>query len=264
MKLAILCQEEPVFLGPFLQDVIALRPNNIVAVFITGRRSGGEKKGTFKEKWESLQSYWLILEPLGFFQSLFWRGRARVLGAWDPRSVAGTAKRWGIPVHIVSDPNGQAFFDLLRGIQPDAILNQSERMLKGTVLSIPPFGFVNRHASLLPAHRGRLASFWSHSENLPRYGTTIHRVDEGVDTGPILVQEENIGINPASPYPIVMRALCEKAPALLWKALDLLETENFKPLPNVPFDKPRKFPTLAEAKAYRALLAKRRSRSLNT
>lgn len=260
MRLAILCQEEPVFLGPFLQNVIALRPKSITAVFIAGRRSGGEKKGTLREKWDALRIYWLILEPFGFFQTLFWKGRARLLGAWDPRSVARTAKRWDIPVYVVSDPNGDAFIDLLRRIQPDAVLNQSERMLKAPVLSIPKFGFVNRHASLLPAHRGRLASFWSHADAPPRYGTTIHRVDEGVDTGPILIQEENIGINPAKPYPLILRELCQKAPALLWKALDLLETGNVQSPPNIPFDKPRKFPTLAEAKAYRALLAKRRTR----
>ena len=50
----------------------------------------------------------------------------------------------------------------LRALAPDLVLNQSERLLRREVLSIPRLGFINRHASLLPRVRGRLAGFWSH------------------------------------------------------------------------------------------------------
>jgi len=41
VRLAVLCQEEPVFLGPFLRGVIAAHPERIAAVFLAGRRSAG-------------------------------------------------------------------------------------------------------------------------------------------------------------------------------------------------------------------------------
>ncbi|HOX05775.1 MAG TPA: formyltransferase family protein [Planctomycetota bacterium] len=258
MKLAILCQEEPVFLGPFLQGVIRLHPERIAAVFLAGRRSAGEPVRTAGQRLESLRALWLIMEPRGFLGSLGLRLRSRLLGARDPRSVEGLARGLGLPVHAVGDPNGPEFHELLRRVAPDAVLNQSERLLRREVLSIPRLGFVNRHASLLPACRGRMAGFRSHAAEPPRYGLTIHAVDEGVDTGPIILQREFADVDPAWPYPRVMRHLLAGAPELFWSAMERLESPGFVPAAQIPVDEPFRFPTLSEARNYRRVLAGRR------
>jgi len=258
MRLAILCQEEPVFLGPFLRSVISLYPGRVVAVFIAGRRSAGESAGTVGERCRSLRILWNIMEPSGFFSALALRFRARLLGRRDPLSVEGLARRLGIPVHRVADPNSPSFHQLLRQLAPDAVLNQSERLLKREVLSIPRIGFINRHASLLPEFRGRMACFRSHAAESPRYGVTIHIVDEGVDTGPILLQREFADVDPRWPYPRVMRQLCKAAPELLWDSVALLEREDFSPRTQPTEGRNYAFPTLEEALQYRAQLAVRR------
>jgi methionyl-tRNA formyltransferase len=48
---------------------------------------------------------------------------------------------------------------------------------------------VNLHIALLPWNRGRNPNFWSWLENTPK-GVTIHHIDDGIDTGPVLAQEE--------------------------------------------------------------------------
>ena len=258
MKLAILCQEEPVFLGPFLAEVIRLRPEQVAAVFLAGRRSAGEKHGSPRERLDALRTFWLIMEPADFLSSLAVRLRARLLGAHDPRSVAGAARRHGIPVYRVGNPNAPEFRAQLRALPPDIVLNQSERLLKREVLSIPRLGFINRHASLLPRVRGRLAGFWSHAQEPPAYGITIHIVDEGIDTGPIVLQREFPDVNPAWSYPRVMRHVMRSAPAMLWEAVDRLGQPGFTPQPQSPVDEPRLFPTLSQARDYRRMLAARR------
>ncbi len=50
-------------------------------------------------------------------------------------------------------------------------------------------GFINTHNSLLPNNRGKHPYFWSIVEEL-KYGVTIHKVDEGIDTGDIIGQKE--------------------------------------------------------------------------
>ncbi|MBN1669540.1 MAG: hypothetical protein JXR37_00805 [Kiritimatiellae bacterium] len=258
-RLAVLCQEEPVFLGPFLCGVIRMRPEQIAAVFIAGRRGAGEKQGSMATHLGSLRIFWHIMEPHGFFAGLVLRRRAALLGARDPRSVAGTARKLGIPVHAVGNPNKPEFHALLKETGPDLVLNQSERLLKKEVLAIPRLGFINRHASLLPRARGRMAAFWSHAAEEPRYGLTIHFVDEGVDTGDIILQKEFADVDPAWPYPRVMRRIMANAPALLWEAVDLLGRADFEPRPQTPVDKPHVFPTLEEARAYRRRLRRRRA-----
>jgi len=62
-------------------------------------------------------------------------------------------------------------------------------ILKPDVLSCFPNRAINIHISLLPWNRGSDPNLWSFLENTPK-GVTIHQLDEGIDTGDILVQTE--------------------------------------------------------------------------
>jgi hypothetical protein len=258
LRVAIMCQEEPAFMAPMLQRVIKMRPDRITALLLAGRRSAGEKRGNWEQYRRSLKIAWYIWEPLGLLQSLAFQQRGKLLGARDPRSMEGLAHKLSIPVHHVSDANTPEFHELLRGLDVDLVLNQSELLLKKEVLSIPRVGFINRHASLLPEFRGRLASFWSHAAEEPRYGTTIHFVDEGIDTGKIILQREFHDIPPTWSYPRVLRDLMSRAPEMIWEAIDSLEREGFEPRENNPIDKARRFPGLKSARKYGATMARRR------
>jgi len=60
-------------------------------------------------------------------------------------------------------------------------------MLKKPLLYTPRLGFINTHPSLLPHNRGKHYNFWALVEQAP-FGVTLHCVDSGVDTGPIVAQ----------------------------------------------------------------------------
>ncbi|GAA3088848.1 methionyl-tRNA formyltransferase [Streptosporangium carneum] len=57
-----------------------------------------------------------------------------------------------------------------------------------------PRGIVNMHPSLLPYNRGRQPAVWSIIDGTPA-GVTLHMVDEGIDTGPVLAQQE-VAVHP--------------------------------------------------------------------
>lgn len=57
-----------------------------------------------------------------------------------------------------------------------------------TIAALPPV--VNVHPSLLPHYRGPSPDFWQLDDAVPTSGVTLHRIDAGVDTGPILLQAE--------------------------------------------------------------------------
>lgn len=61
-------------------------------------------------------------------------------------------------------------------------------ILPGSVLDLFPLGVFNVHPGLLPYNRGSFPNVWSIVEDTPA-GVTIHRMDEGVDTGPIVTQQ---------------------------------------------------------------------------
>lgn len=62
-------------------------------------------------------------------------------------------------------------------------------LINQQVISSTRLGFINTHPSLLPYNRGRHYNFWAIVEDVP-FGVTIHKVDEGVDTGDIVAQEQ--------------------------------------------------------------------------
>jgi folate-dependent phosphoribosylglycinamide formyltransferase PurN len=260
VRIVILCQEEPVFLGPFLREVIRRAPHRIQSVVIAGRRSAGERRGTLAETLRSLCVFWLVLEPAGFLDALWRRARSSLLGSWDPGSVEGLARALAIPVLHLASNRAAEVLPIIRELAPDVVLNQSEILLDAEILSVPRRGFLNRHASLLPAHRGRLGSFWAHADERPLHGVTIHLVDEGIDTGEILVQWEAPSVDPRWPFPKVLRYLNEQAPALFWEAIDRLERGE-APVRQRPGGgrPPARFPTLEEARRYRAVLEGRRA-----
>ncbi|MDB9822480.1 methionyl-tRNA formyltransferase [Deltaproteobacteria bacterium] len=88
----------------------------------------------------------------------------------------------------VSDSN---FCDLIKKKAPDLIIVVAfGQILTDEILMIPEWGAINIHASLLPRHRGAAPIQHSILNNETLTGLTVIRMDEGLDTGPILYQEE--------------------------------------------------------------------------
>lgn len=63
------------------------------------------------------------------------------------------------------------------------------KIIHASLISKPRHGFINTHPSFLPFNRGKHYNFWAIVENAP-FGVTLHRVDDGVDTGPIVAQKK--------------------------------------------------------------------------
>ncbi len=78
--------------------------------------------------------------------------------------------------------------DTAATIAPDLIVSYNHRhLVPPEVLAIPRFGAVNLHPAVLPYNRGAHPILWAVAEGTP-LGVTVHRMDAGLDTGPILGQ----------------------------------------------------------------------------
>ncbi len=265
MKIVIIGQEEPVYFSPFLRSIIEARPKDMAAVVIAGTRGAGSHPKTFRRKLENIYILWLILEPYGFIRNLgigVLQSFIKLLGPLglflDKRSIRAVARRYNIPIINAGDLNSPEFVEKLRQFSPDLIINQTELLLKEGILSVPKIGIINRHASLLPHFRGRLGSWWSHASYPPEYGVTIHFVDKGIDSGPIILQKKYT-LDPRFSYCQVLDSLFQDAPNLMLEALDKIQLTGFVPIVNsYQGTKTYLFPSLQEVKAYREAMKKRR------
>jgi folate-dependent phosphoribosylglycinamide formyltransferase PurN len=262
----ILYSEDPTFFSPVVRAILRLRPSDVVAVFPTGSRGAGPRVRGLWPRLVRLATLWLIWEPDGFVRELTARCAAsalRLIGRISPVadawSAQALARKLGVRVVPCADPNSEAFIQELRTLELDVLLNQTDRMLKKPLLQTPRLGVLNRHGSLLPRFRGRMASFWSHAAEHPAHGMTFHLVDEGLDTGPIVLQRP-LAVDDRASYPEVLAQHRDAAPALFWQAVELLGTPGVKLRLNAHAGTPTyKFPTFAEARTYRRMLERRRS-----
>lgn len=96
---------------------------------------------------------------------------------------------YGFPVAVCNDQNAPASIAQLREWSPDLIIFAGGNILRKQLLELPRLGVLNAHLGLLPEVRGMSTPEWSLLQRVP-VGVSIHYVDAGIDTGPILLRCE--------------------------------------------------------------------------
>ncbi len=106
-----------------------------------------------------------------------------------PSPVRQAAERLGLPVWTPENLRSPEAVERLRQLAPDVgVVVAYGEILRPNVLAIPPRGFVNVHASLLPKYRGASPVQAAILAGDRETGVTIMLMDAGMDTGPILAQ----------------------------------------------------------------------------
>lgn len=90
------------------------------------------------------------------------------------------------------------------------------------VREIPRLGAINIHGSLLPKYRGPAPVLWAIRNGDPEIGVTIHRMDDGFDTGPILAQTDGIPIEDDVSQDLLRPRINSVIPDLLRRAIELV------------------------------------------
>jgi methionyl-tRNA formyltransferase len=121
------------------------------------------------------------------------RGRGRKV---LPPPVSQVAQARGILVLQPKKLNDDVFFQDLADLRPDMMVVAAYgKILPRRVLALPPLGCFNVHASVLPAYRGPAPVRWAIINGEKTTGITIFRMDEGMDTGDVLV-DASLEIDP--------------------------------------------------------------------
>lgn len=116
------------------------------------------------------------------------RGRGRRVTA---SPVKAFAQEKAIPVYQPERLKGGEVLEKLAGFAPDLIVVVAYgKILPREVLELPPLGCINVHASLLPRYRGAAPIHWAIIRGEGVTGVTTMYIDEGMDTGDIILQEE--------------------------------------------------------------------------
>jgi methionyl-tRNA formyltransferase len=115
-------------------------------------------------------------------------------GKFDP--IKQRALQLNIPVHQQKSMKGPEVLEKFVALKADlAILAFVTQIVPPPVFNAPRFGSICFHPSLLPKYRGRSAINWALINGEAKTGISLFWVDEGIDTGPLLLQKE-VAVDP--------------------------------------------------------------------
>lgn len=145
----------------------------------------------------------------------------------DPQ-LSAIARDAGIPILHQPNVNAPESLERIKAYSADLLVSMSyDQIIRKALLDAAPLGFVNCHAGKLPFYRGRNILNWALINGEKEFGITVHFIDEGIDTGPIILQE-TIPIGANDDYSTLLIKAQERCGGILYKAIDALRRGRAK------------------------------------
>ena len=136
-----------------------------------------------------------------------------------------------IPRYQVRSINDASAITQLKALKPDVLVVFGSSILRKRVIKIPQLGTFNMHNGILPQYRGAKSEFWALYRNEPEMvGVTIHRIEERVDTGEIVLQAYVLP-RPGENERLLRCETIKAGTSLMNQALDQLEKGTVTYLP---------------------------------
>lgn len=186
MNIIIITQDDPFFLKQALKRLIlGLPPGANIIACVVNKVSPFGKKENFLHK--ALKTYKIF----GFY--FFARYSLKYLKNKfiKTNSVKKLLNRHGIKIiELKSNINSEDSLNIIKKNNPDLLISiAGNEIFKKDLIEMAPKGCLNLHSALLPKYRGLLPTFWVLKNNEKYTGVSVFYVDEGIDSGPIIVQK---------------------------------------------------------------------------
>ena len=157
-------------------------------------------------------------------------GRGRKLAVCPVKQLA---LRRGLPVHQPEQLAPEEWKTLVETTADALVVVAYGKILPPWLFTLPPFGAINVHASLLPRYRGAAPIPWAIVRGETRTGVTTMKIDRGLDTGDVLLQK-GVEIGPEETSVQLGDRLAVLGADLLAETLDRLEAGRLRPRPQDP------------------------------
>jgi methionyl-tRNA formyltransferase len=186
MRVIFITQEDPFYLADSFRYILDHLPQglHIAGAVVLGGSPFGEPlsfPGKVRRTYEV------------FGLRFLWHYGRHFLGSKldRSRSVAEIFRRRGIEVLVptAGRVNASDFLETLRRRRPDLLVSVgANQIFRRPLIDLAPRGCLNVHSALLPRNRGLMPTFWALKHGETETGVSVFFVDEGIDTGPIVVQ----------------------------------------------------------------------------
>ena len=227
MKIVIITQEDRFFLPDCINVLLSnLNEHHHVCAAVVSDVSPFGKKETLVAK---------VKKTLGIFGFSFtfrWAIRY-ALAIFRGKSVTSVLRRHNVDIlNLSSSINHKDSLAKISSYDPDLLISiAGNEIFKRPLIDLAPQGCLNLHTALLPKYRGLMPSFWVLRFKEKYTGVSVFKVDEGIDSGPIIIQKR-IKINGSSQEQLILKTKRMGVTAVL-EAVAKIEKGDTDLLPNV-------------------------------
>jgi folate-dependent phosphoribosylglycinamide formyltransferase PurN len=156
------------------------------------------------------------------------------------RSLREVARAYKFPVVICGDQNSPRAVLHLKEWFPDLAIFTGGNILRERVLKVPRLGVLNSHLAVLPEIRGMSSPEWSLLCGVPP-GITIHFMDSGIDTGPVLLRHEFARVGDCDSLTDLRNRMIAEGIELIVEAVTGLDRGTISPVPQGDRDRDSQF-----------------------
>ena len=187
MNILILTQDDPFYLAKQLDYLFYRIPEgaNVVGCVVFDVSPFGKKESIVEKALKTIRIF-----GNGFFLRYGMKFmRSKLSSSYQ---VDHVLEKHGIEnIEIEVSINSEASLQKLKSYDPDLLISiAGNQIFKKPLIDLAPEGCLNLHTALLPKYRGLMPSFWVLKNNESHTGVSVFFVDEGIDSGPILVQKK--------------------------------------------------------------------------
>lgn len=246
MRVVVITQDEPFYLAGVLDILFRqIRGKHEVVGCVLLKASPFGKK---ESAWRKVKRTYGVF-GLRFFAHYALRFAASKLFA--PNAVTEVFRTNGVSITTLEKSiNDENSLERIRAMEPDVLVSiLGNEIFRSPLLKIAPC--LNLHTAPLPRYRGLMPTFWVLRFGESETAVSVFLVDEGVDSGPIVVQRF-IAIAGMSQEQLIRETKREGMVAMA-EALDLMSTGNFELIENDASKASYfSFPTREDVRAFRA------------
>ena len=253
MKIVITTMNDPLVTDDLISYFIKNTNHKIEAVFVS-ETSQFDDIVSKSSQINVLHPFTLLLiaGPFAAFKKAIKAAKSKLSNLISGKSpLESTCKMNDIKYFESKYADQDNIIEFIKNKKVDLVINQSQEILSEAFLKSPRIGVLNRHNSILPYYRGRLAPFWVLKNKEKITGVAIHLIGDKIDRGPLIVQKI-LRIEENETYESLTHKSYQLAKIGLVQAVDRLDKRDVNTF-NIPLNKGSYFgfPSLKDALTYR-------------
>ncbi len=137
------------------------------------------------------------------------------------------SNQYNVDYFKLSNVNDEESLKIIESYDCDVLVSMSfNQIFKKKIIELTKYGIINCHAGKLPFYRGRNILNWVLINDEKEFGITVHFVDEGIDTGDIILQEV-FPINESDNYKTLLEVAFEECARMIYEGIKRIQQENF-------------------------------------